>query len=113
MLLRVLSFLVALALVWNGVATQELPAALAAQVAVEAGDGEPLRGSVEDHQLDDQPQQTPAEVHADTPGLFHALTVAGLPVRANAAPGGPTCTALPFPYLDGPHRPPCQPVLAG
>ena len=113
---RALAFVLALVLLWSGLATQEqmVPriddesAHVSSQLALQQQLDD---GSVNDHHLDD----LPAQAHAETPMDMQALLMdcVQLPVirhpcvryRPYAGTEGPA------PYLEGPQRPPRAPAL--
>ncbi len=117
MFLRVFAFLLALTLVWAGVAMQQEtavhtavggePACVVSSDTSGSPDG---RGG--DHPIDGQPAQAQAETLADQPGLFQVGADAQPLALVTTRPAPYASAALTPPYLAGPQRPPCRATTA-
>ncbi len=113
MFLRAFAFLLALALVWAGVAIQKDTTVHASTggepVCVASSDapGSP-EGSGVEHPMDGQPAQSQAETLADQPGLFQVNPDTQPLALVTTRPVPYVSAALTPPYLDGPQRPPCR-----
>lgn len=110
---RVLAFLLALLMLWSGLAVTEQRFAEALDLPAQAVDvshdekrGD-LAGSMDDHVVDDQPAQPFGEPALDTAVL---LDTAGNPLGcsapASACPLPPADAPWAAPFLEGLQRPP-------
>lgn len=115
---RIVALLLAILLLWSGVAMTDQRFALAtpgstqehSQSAVERKSAD-LIGSLDDHQLADQPAQPHAEHVLDLTLLLDAgHDRAGQP-PATVRPVQPNDVILPPPCLEEPQRPPCAASL--
>lgn len=117
---RVITFLLAVVLLWSGLSALEAPSASAQPSADQphamahaAGPAAVHEGSVEQHHLDDLPSQAQNDPSTEGPGLLPAPLTATAPLLIVAQPHVFVSTATGPPYLAGPLRPPCGDVISG
>jgi hypothetical protein len=111
--LRVFLVFLAILLAWSGIGTRErvlFAQTPAGMVDVfDVGGADDHRGTVEDHDIDDQPQVQP-ESTRDLPVLLGL----SLPVRLRSSPSawphGRPAPMRSSPCIEGLLRPPCVPV---
>ena len=113
---RVVALLLAIVLLWSGVAMTEQRFAFAAGDPAQSHDqaaGESqhtdFTGSLDDHLIDDQPIQPHAEHVLDFAALLDTEHDRHGHVLIAARPRPPVDVILLAPYLEGPQRPPCAP----
>jgi len=110
---RVVSLLLAFVLLWSAIAvmqqrfasTAEIPAQDQHQVADESRHSN-FSGSIDEHQVDDQPSQPHGEHVLDFAALLDALGNWNGLQLAITRPSQAIDLILPFPSLEGPQRPP-------
>lgn len=114
---RVVALLLAIVLLWSGVAMTEQRLGLASLGTAQghsqsAGESQhtDFSGSLDDHQVDDQPLQPHAEHVLDFTVLLDAgHDRTGQPL-ATIRPLQPADAIRPPPCLEGPQRPPCAAI---
>lgn len=110
---RVISLLLAFILLWSAIAvtqqrfalTTEIPAQDQYQV-VDASRHANFSGSINEHQVDDQPSQPHGEHLLDLAALLDSLSNWNGLQLAMARPSQAVDLILPSPSLEGPQRPP-------
>lgn len=117
---RVIALLLALVLLWSGLATVESPRVQAAPadapghtVVVDVGDAPLSHGSVEHHHLDDLPSQTQNDPPGEPPAMPCTPWTSGLGAVATARLDPPRAVEPAAPFLEGPLRPPRPATPAG